>query len=348
MPCSKVSVNVALCGSIPRGEMAHALSTRTESSTSPTKIASFTREALVHTQEREAGDMSHVPSWAVPAQGDARLEPVCEAVGAHNSLDLTDRPAYVIGRSPCSDLQLFHSTCSRLHAILVHHKNGSCLIKDLQSGHGTFVNGLQVPPNVWSRIKKGSLVRFGGIGGPSFVLKSFCVGFDRMISDLDNISNAFSANYGKQTNSNQDNGVACIRGDGGMACILDGGDAPAAALVLLHTRLNACGGHAALSSGSSELARRAQDHFITSSNSAKRDRDEISTPCIKLAVPHLICDTDDGELLNCKRRKKQARVRFSDEKPQLFYPPSVTPDELSSDDEGECEDVSIALLRQMS
>merc|ERR1712226_720314 len=189
------------------------------------------------------------------------------------------------------------------------------------------------------RIKKGSLVRFGGIGGPSFVLKSFCVGFDRMISDLDNISSALSAKNGKQTNSNQDNGVACIR---------DGGDAPAAALVLLHTRLNACGGHAALSSGSSELARRAQDHFIASSNSAKRDRDEISTPCIKLAVPHLICETDDGELLNCKRRKKQARVRFSDEKPQLFYPPSVTPDELSSDDEGECEDVSIALLRQMS
>ena len=101
-------------------------------------------------------------------------QPVCEAVGAHNSLDLTDRPAYVIGRSPCSDMQLFHSTCSRLHAILVHHKNGSCLIKDLQSGHGTFVNGLQVPPNVWSRIKKGSLVRFGGIGGPSFVQVVLC------------------------------------------------------------------------------------------------------------------------------------------------------------------------------
>ena len=29
---------------------------------------------LVHSQEAGAGEMSHVPSWAVPAQGDARLE----------------------------------------------------------------------------------------------------------------------------------------------------------------------------------------------------------------------------------------------------------------------------------
>lgn len=127
------------------------------------------------------------PSWAVPARGESRLEPVCESVDRQRPVDLTSRAVFRIGRSPQSDVPLMHVTSSRRHAMLFHHSNGSCYLVDCGSAHGTYINGVRVTstPNdsnvvVPTRVRRGSMVRFGGPGAPSFMLKSFSFVLDEM------------------------------------------------------------------------------------------------------------------------------------------------------------------------
>eukprot|EP00543_Licmophora_paradoxa_P007957 CAMPEP_0202448218 /NCGR_PEP_ID=MMETSP1360-20130828/7031_1 /ASSEMBLY_ACC=CAM_ASM_000848 /TAXON_ID=515479 /ORGANISM="Licmophora paradoxa, Strain CCMP2313" /LENGTH=167 /DNA_ID=CAMNT_0049065693 /DNA_START=824 /DNA_END=1327 /DNA_ORIENTATION=+ len=75
--------------------------------------------------------------------------------------------------------------------MIFHHPNGSCYVIDCGSSHGTFVNGVRVrAPSSSSmviphRVRRGSLIRFGGPGAPSFVLKSFTVGFSSMVKDFE-------------------------------------------------------------------------------------------------------------------------------------------------------------------
>lgn len=127
------------------------------------------------------------PSWAVPANGEARLEPVCDSVDRQEPVDLTSRSVFRIGRSPQSDVHLMHVTSSRRHAMLFHHSNGSCYLVDCGSAHGTYINGVRVvsSPNdsnvvVPTKVRRGSIVRFGGPGAPSYMLKSFSFDLDEM------------------------------------------------------------------------------------------------------------------------------------------------------------------------
>lgn len=223
-----MSVNVALCGSIPRANLVKA-------SGGPCSLSSLMTDRqtdynrcgngkLTLFSERNGGtegqqnnenirpmlserqpfaQVFDAPSWAVPAPGEARLEvgykreairirgydltsltlsvfqPVCETYGRHQSVDLTAKSFFRIGRSPHCDVQLMHQTSSRRHAMLFHHSNGGCYIVDCGSAHGTFVNGVRIssPSNggvvVPHKVRRGSLIRFGGPGAPCFVLKSF-------------------------------------------------------------------------------------------------------------------------------------------------------------------------------
>jgi len=127
------------------------------------------------------------PAWAVPAIGESRLEPVCDSVGRQGPVDLTSRAVYRIGRSPQSDVPLMHVTSSRRHAMLFHHSNGSCYLVDCGSAHGTYINGVRVTstPNdsnvvVPTKVRRGAIVRFGGVGAPSFMLKSFSFDLEEM------------------------------------------------------------------------------------------------------------------------------------------------------------------------
>jgi FHA domain len=160
--------------------------------------------------ERICGPAMEVPLWAQPARGEARLEvcsstidsflglvnnffspflqPACESVGRQVSVDLTTRSSFRLGRSPNSEIQLLHATSSRKHAILFHHSNGSCYLVDCGSAHGTYVNGKRVasPCNgvaIPHKVKKGSLIRFGGPGSPCFILKSFSSYVEGSVSD---------------------------------------------------------------------------------------------------------------------------------------------------------------------
>jgi hypothetical protein len=70
--------------------------------------------------------------------------------------------------------------------MLFHHSNGSCYIVDCGSAHGTYVNGVRItsPPNggvvVPHKVRRGSMIRFGGPGAPQFMLKSFAFELEAM------------------------------------------------------------------------------------------------------------------------------------------------------------------------
>lgn len=120
-------------------------------------------------------------------------QPIGETALTHPPVDLTIRKFLRIGRSPSSTLPLLHSTSSRRHAILFHHPNGSCYVTDCHSAHGTYVDGVRVKPHPHppKRVRRGALIRFGGPGAPTFVLKSFSVRLEEMVKDLGGVAEAY-------------------------------------------------------------------------------------------------------------------------------------------------------------
>lgn len=243
-------MDVSLCGSIPRSEMPARHSShwpRLERNTDqPSPACNLKTDSLISMASislaRKVSDDQVVsntqiiepPSWAVPAKGEAILEPISDTGLLHKPVDLTKRAVFRIGRSEVSDMQLLHCASSRRHAILFHHPNGSCYVVDCGSAHGTFVNGVRVRSSVTDhgvvpqKVKKGALLRFGGPGAPMFILKSFSVGFDSLLKTLQE-SNAVAqqSNVILDESSNTPEQEASI-------CALD-------ALVTLNTRLNSIG-----------------------------------------------------------------------------------------------------------
>lgn len=213
-PLNSCKVNVKLCGSIPRDENLSLvqcaplmipsgpfsttyLSQRSRTSESSQDGMSIDDGESVAAQlcsqlcslenQRSAPRNEYdAPGWAVPACGEARLEPVFDSVDRQAPIDLTNQAVFRVGRSPNSDVKLAHVTSSRKHAMLFHHSNGSCYVIDCESAHGTYVNGVRIvsPPNggivIPHRVKRGSIIRFGGPGAPTFMLKSFAFELEEM------------------------------------------------------------------------------------------------------------------------------------------------------------------------
>ena len=82
---------------------------------------------------------------------------------------LSSKP-WVIGRQSTADSVLNDNSVSRRHAF-VTHKADTWLLSDLESRHGTFVNGIKLGPGESSPIHDGDLVRIGPwtfrVGGPT-------------------------------------------------------------------------------------------------------------------------------------------------------------------------------------
>jgi hypothetical protein len=133
-----------------------------------------------------------------------------------------------------------------------------------------------------------------------------------------------------------------------MACVASVEDAPVAALVLLNTRLNALGGTSTLSDETNTMVTSAKRKFegqvpIFSSSETLREKEYvIPNKKLKLSpgpsVPQttifqdpftFITPSASAEYVPPKPRK----VSFMDEKPTIYFPASVTPDNFSSDDE---------------
>lgn len=323
---SPVRVDVRLCGSIPRSAMADQLglqgapcplSDLTSSDLNASYLAvangssgewstlkpSHGLASLVsqnHSMERihqqAPPPLYEPPTWAVPARGEARLEPVCEALGRQNSVDLTSKSSFRVGRSPLSDVQLHHGTSSRRHALLFHHSNGSCYIVDCGSAHGTYVNGVRItsPPKggvvIPHRVRRGAMIRFGGPGAPCFVLKSFSF-------QLEELTNAQS-------------GVDVEK----------------------NTKLNALGQTAIESVRISVLTSKRPFESLD-------DAETFDEPCLKrmrCSSPPLSPQEPLPRLVSPSSPPgtKHRRVSFSSCPAQAFYPAAVTPEELSSDEDG--------------
>jgi len=287
-------------------------------------------------------------------------KPIDEGNLNQSTIDLTKQAVVHIGRSPSNDVVLFHQTSSRRHASVFHHPSGACFIQDCHSAHGTYVNGLKIPGGALIKTKKGSLIRFGGTGAPSFVLKCFSTSFDRMLQDLDGIARSFdcvsSQNASALQQQAKQTGVACIRADSGMACVVSSQDAPTAALVLLNTRINASGGMLSLSGSTKILAEDAKSRYeakIKHSSGQKRSRDEESFSSTKrvkhtpkpILIRSATASFDSKNAFWSPQELQSVRkVSFSDDKPAMFYPAAITPDELSSDSETD-EEEHIVLMK---
>lgn len=236
------------------------------------------------------------PLWAVPARGNTRLKPVCEALGSHSVIDLTTKACFRVGRSPGSDVLLMHNTSSRRHALLFHHPNGGCYVVDCGSSHGTFVNGVRVKSTpsgsmvIPQRVRRGSLIRFGGPGAPSFVLKSFALGFSSMVKEM--------------------------RSTETLSPIVDA-----------HPDSDALAIHARLSSALPPL----EGGILK-----KRSFEECCAPepkrqrCVSPASTML--ENGPLRLVSPESPRKSKRVSFHDQ-PDSIYPVLVSPDVLTTDDE---------------
>jgi len=63
--------------------------------------------------------------------------------GGERSVKIVDGVEYVVGRSPGADVVVDDSRCSGRHAVITR-RGGRCLVRDLDSANGTFVNDDQV------------------------------------------------------------------------------------------------------------------------------------------------------------------------------------------------------------
>lgn len=248
------------------------------------------------------------PGWAVPASGEARLEPVFDSVNRQPPIDLTEHAVFRIGRSPSSNVQLLHATSSRKHAMLFHHKNGSCYIIDCNSAHGTFVNGARITslPSggvvVPHRVKRGSIVRFGGPGAPTYMLKSFSFGLEEMSEFPSNMDSTLSP-------------TSAVNAE-----------------VEHNTRFNSLGNTARSSLMMSLCCKRSFDSMLTVEDVDFDDckRSRCSSPPLSPQQLPMRLVSPDFQQPGQKRR----RVSFSSAPPKSFYPNLVSPDH--SSDENEC------------
>lgn len=266
-----MTVNVSLCGSVPRSQMTRRYIypkniLETDTSLPFNSDATGRRDdyaalpqttALTKLPRRVSNDcMTALPSqisppkWAVPARGDAELEPVDGAIFGLSPIDLTTKSCFRFGRSQSSDIQLLHETSSRRHAMIFHHPNGSCYVIDCGSAHGTYVNGIKVNTPVVNadptqgntrngsviphRVKKGSLIRFGGVGAPTYALKSFSVHLTDLVNHLERSKGFSSTSNVIEDESTQSSPCSCCRYDQNEDMVND-------SLVALNTRLNAMG-----------------------------------------------------------------------------------------------------------
>mmetsp|Transcript_4081 Transcript_4081/g.11825 ORF Transcript_4081/g.11825 Transcript_4081/m.11825 type:complete len:347 (-) Transcript_4081:91-1131(-) len=334
---SAVKVNVKLCGSVPRQELeslslsrAAVLASRSPNTNSclverdgnlpcPVQeddtmcLASQLFTQLSNVEEktnprsgplRPSAPEFEAPNWAVPAPGESRLEPISYTADRQSAVNLRAQAVFRVGRSPQADIQLFHDNSSRKHAMLFHHSNGSCYLVDCGSAHGTFVNGVRVhsPPNggvvIPYKVRRGSIIRFGGPGAPQFMLKSFTF-------DLDELREPPIINTHLSPTSSM------------------------GAVVEHNTRLNALGKAAKDTLFTGLTSKRSFDSVETVDSDIENKRMRCSSPPLSPERQLVRLVSPESSQPN-----KRRRVSFSSDPPKAFYPNLISPD-LSSDENEE-------------
>jgi len=108
------------------------------------------------------GDRYALPPWSGRVEGGRCCLEVTRGGVILDSIDLTTKQCYVVGRQPNLDIPLEHPSVSRLHAIIQMRASGQVYVYDLGSTHGTFWNKTnRINPSVHVPVKVGDLLRFG-------------------------------------------------------------------------------------------------------------------------------------------------------------------------------------------
>eukprot|EP00899_Mesostigma_viride_P002533 jgi/Mesvir1/12280/Mv00489-RA.1 len=89
------------------------------------------------------------------------------------TIRIDTRSHFLVGRNAhdCDIVFEPHSKVSRTHAAIVHHTNGEVYVIDLKSGHGTYLNGDQVPANKPTRLVDGYKLEFAKDTGITFTVR---------------------------------------------------------------------------------------------------------------------------------------------------------------------------------
>lgn len=113
------------------------------------------------------------PPWGgkAPASCPYALE-ILKNGAIVDTVPLTERSYFVIGRLPVCDVSLEHPSISRYHAVIQYRSQAGeseCVgeeegfyVHDLGSTHGTVVNKNKIPPKTYIRIRVGHVLKFGG------------------------------------------------------------------------------------------------------------------------------------------------------------------------------------------
>jgi len=183
--------------------------------------------------------------------------------------------------------------------MLFHHANGSCYAVDCGSAHGTFVNGKRISGPaaggvvVPHKVRRGAMIRFGGPGAPTFIMKSFAF----RLQDID------------------------------MSETQEAGD-----LIRRNTRINALGKTACavvsetIYQALAVCRKRSFDsldsHVTLELEEPSAKRVRCSSPPLSPEEPLRLVSPDLLAMTGSKPR----RVTFSKDPPQAFYPAMVTPE----------------------
>lgn len=112
------------------------------------------------------------PSWGGRASDVPYALEILKNGTIVDTLPLTHRSFFVVGRLPVCDVSLEHPSISRYHAVIQFRGEageGECVgeergfyVHDLGSTHGTVVNKNKIPPKTFIRLRVGHVLKFGG------------------------------------------------------------------------------------------------------------------------------------------------------------------------------------------
>lgn len=112
------------------------------------------------------------PSWGGSAPDMPYALEILKNGTIVDTVPLTHRGYFVVGRLPVCDVSLEHPSISRYHAVIQYRAQsgeaGSVgeergfYVHDLGSTHGTVVNKNKIPPKTYIRLHVGHVLKFGG------------------------------------------------------------------------------------------------------------------------------------------------------------------------------------------
>eukprot|EP00039_Didymoeca_costata_P013870 m.217611 g.217611 ORF g.217611 m.217611 type:complete len:241 (+) comp15888_c0_seq9:290-1012(+) len=111
----------------------------------------------------EYTDDSDFP-WACKPRQDEEATEIRVYKEGHkiDTINLLERAIHVFGRLDTCTHHLEHPSISRRHAAIVCDEEGTFYIVDMDSAHGTFVDGTRLRPRKRSKIKHKDRITFGG------------------------------------------------------------------------------------------------------------------------------------------------------------------------------------------